>query len=237
MAPNWDRFPSSGSPRPRWRPQRKLLRIIPDSDQEDNCAEEGWNHRGRRCDRRAGRFLGRVADTSAGDVKNDCAFGNAGGSPAAIADQGSSLFGGVLGAVTSIAADATTQTNTANCNNLNITDVIDQDSNNKTKDTTKTMIEDSFNQDNSSSSHHLTERARAVSARALSAVSDVRTRSDGGGPRSPRSARRKSTFRNSRPVGLAEPELRVRRLPEQEAGQPLLARRADHEIGSGWPEV
>jgi hypothetical protein len=88
------------------------------------------------------------ADTSTGNLKNDCAFGNAGGSPAAIADQGSSLFGGVLGAVTSIAADATTQTNTANCNNLNITDVIDQDSNNKTKETTKTMIEDSFNQDN-----------------------------------------------------------------------------------------
>src|SRR3954454_11028142 len=61
------------------------------------------------------------ADTSTGNLKNDCAFGNAGGSPAAIADQGSSLFGGVLGAVTSIAADATTQTNTANCNNLNIT--------------------------------------------------------------------------------------------------------------------
>lgn len=35
-----------------------------------------------------------------------------------------------------------------NCTNLNITDVIDQDSNNRTESTTKSMIEDSFNQDN-----------------------------------------------------------------------------------------
>ena len=84
------------------------------------------------------------ADTSTGNVKNDCAFGNAGGSPSALAEQGSSLLGG-LGAVTSIVTDATSQANTGNCTNLNITDVFDQDSNNKSKETTKTMIEDSFN--------------------------------------------------------------------------------------------
>src|SRR5690242_16344870 len=38
-----------------------------------------------------------------------------------------------------------------------------------------------------------------------------------------------------RPVGLGEPHLRVRALPEQEPGQPLLPRRADHQIGVGLP--
>ena len=84
------------------------------------------------------------ADTSEGNLKNDCAFGNAGGTPTGLAQGGTSLLGGV-DAVTSIVTDATTQANTANCNNLNITDVIDQGSNNKEKTTTKTMIEDSFN--------------------------------------------------------------------------------------------
>ena len=86
------------------------------------------------------------ADTSTDNVSNDCAFGNVGGTPTGTATGGSSLLAGV-GAVTSIVTDATTQANTANCNNLNITDVFDQDSNNKTKESTKTMIEDSFNQD------------------------------------------------------------------------------------------
>src|SRR6185312_16275124 len=36
-----------------------------------------------------------------------------------------------------------------------------------------------------------------------------------------------------RTVGLAEPALRVRRLPQQEARQPLLPRRADDEVGVG----
>jgi hypothetical protein len=87
------------------------------------------------------------ADTSTDNVKNDCTFGNVGGTPTGTATGGTSLLGGV-DAVASIVTDATTQLNTGNCNNLNVTDVFDQDSNNKTKDTTKTMIEDSFNQDN-----------------------------------------------------------------------------------------
>ena len=70
------------------------------------------------------------ADTSTDNVSNDCAFGNAGGTPTGLAQGGSSLLGGV-GAVTSI-----------------VTDVFDQDSNNKSKETTKTMIEDSFNSEN-----------------------------------------------------------------------------------------
>ena len=84
------------------------------------------------------------ADTSTGNVKNDCAFGNVGGAPVGTAQGGDSLLGAV-GAVTSIVTDTTAQANTGNCTNLNITDVFDQDSNNKTKETTKTMIEDSYN--------------------------------------------------------------------------------------------
>ena len=87
------------------------------------------------------------ADTSMDNLKNDCAFGNVGGAPSGTAQGGSSLRGAV-DAVTSIVTDATAQANTGNCNNLNITDVFDQDSNNKDKTTTKTMIEDSYNQDN-----------------------------------------------------------------------------------------
>ena len=88
------------------------------------------------------------ADESHGNLKNDCAFGNQGGSPAALADQGDSLLGGLIGAVTSAATDASTQANTANCNNVNITDILDQDSNNRTKSTDKTMVEHSFNTKN-----------------------------------------------------------------------------------------
>ena len=87
------------------------------------------------------------ADTSKDNVKNDCAFGNQGGTPTALAEQGSSLLG-ALGLVTSLATDATTQANTGNCNNVNVTDVLDQDSNNRMKSWDKTSVEDSFNTDN-----------------------------------------------------------------------------------------
>src|SRR5690606_2046798 len=38
-----------------------------------------------------------------------------------------------------------------------------------------------------------------------------------------------------RPVGLGEPDLRVGRLPQQEAGETLFARRPDDEVGVGLP--
>ena len=84
------------------------------------------------------------ASDSKGNVKNDCAFGNQGGTPTATADQGSSLLG-ALGAVTALATDATTQTNTGNCTNLNVTDLLDTDSNNRMDSTSKTRVEDSYN--------------------------------------------------------------------------------------------
>jgi hypothetical protein len=57
-------------------------------------------------------------DTSEGNLTNDCQFGNQGGSPTASAVGGSSLLG-VVGVVTSLATDATSQLNTLNCNNIN----------------------------------------------------------------------------------------------------------------------
>jgi hypothetical protein len=84
------------------------------------------------------------ADTSTGNLTNDCAFGNAGGSPAAGAVGGDSLLG-VAAPVISAAIDATTQANTLNCNNVNISDILDQNSNNRSKRVEKTTIDDSFN--------------------------------------------------------------------------------------------
>ena len=49
------------------------------------------------------------ADTSSGNLKNDCTFGNEGGAPAAGAIGGSSLVGDVAGLVTSAAGGVTTQ--------------------------------------------------------------------------------------------------------------------------------
>jgi hypothetical protein len=83
--------------------------------------------------------------TSSGNVGNDCAFGNQGGSPSAMGDSGSSLLGAV-GAVAALATDATTQANTANCTNVNVTDLLDDASGNTTSTTDRTKIEDSFNQ-------------------------------------------------------------------------------------------
>ena len=83
------------------------------------------------------------ADESTGNLSNDCAFGNEGGSPAASAENNSLVS--AITAVVGLAADATTQANTLDCNNLNIEDVLDQDSNNETTTKSKSMIEDSFN--------------------------------------------------------------------------------------------
>ena len=86
-------------------------------------------------------------DTSEGNLKNDCQFGNQGGSPTADALGGSSVLGAV-GVVTSLATDATSQLNTLNCNNINVSDLVDSDSNNRDSAETRTKIEDSGNTDN-----------------------------------------------------------------------------------------
>ena len=86
------------------------------------------------------------ADTSSGNLKNDCAFGNEGGAPEAGAVGGSSLLGaGLVGAVASAASSITSQANTLNCNNVQLKDLVDQGSNNRDETDTKTTVKDSFN--------------------------------------------------------------------------------------------
>jgi hypothetical protein len=85
------------------------------------------------------------ADTSSDNVANDCAFGNAGGSPQAGAFGGSSLVGDLLGVVAGTATGAATQANTGNCTNLQLKDLSDTDSNNTNGSVVERHIEDSYN--------------------------------------------------------------------------------------------
>ena len=89
------------------------------------------------------------ADTTEGNLTNDCAFGNSTGETSQMLDGGSSLLGTIAGLVTGAVANAPVQTNALNCNNVNVEDVFDSNSNNTTREVDVTEIEDSFNQ-----SHH-----------------------------------------------------------------------------------
>ena len=79
-----------------------------------------------------------------GNLSNDCAFGQAGPQVRSSATGGSSLLG-IAGLVTDIVAPVTTQTQLLNCNNINVSDVIDFNSNNTDQTSTRTEIEDSGN--------------------------------------------------------------------------------------------
>ena len=83
-------------------------------------------------------------DTSKDNVSNDCQFGNQGGSPVANAVGGNSLLGAV-GLVTATATDVTGQLNTLNCNNINVSDLVDSDSNNRATSENRTRVDGSFN--------------------------------------------------------------------------------------------
>ena len=86
------------------------------------------------------------ADTTSSDnVGNDCAFGNAGGSPQSGAFGGTSLVGDLVGAIASTATSAATQTNTGNCTNLQLKDLVDEGSNNADDSVVERHYEDSFN--------------------------------------------------------------------------------------------
>ena len=85
-------------------------------------------------------------DVKKDNLENDCQFGNQGGSPTAGATGGNSLLG-AASLVTSTAIDVTSQLNTLNCNNINVSDLLDSDSNNRTEQTEKTSVEGSFNND------------------------------------------------------------------------------------------
>jgi hypothetical protein len=83
-------------------------------------------------------------DVKKDNLENDCEFGNQGGSPIANATGGDSVLG-ALSLVTSTATDVTGQLNTLNCNNINVTDLVDSNSNNDRKTTNRTSINDSSN--------------------------------------------------------------------------------------------
>jgi hypothetical protein len=83
-------------------------------------------------------------DVNSDNISNDCQFGNTTG------DTNQGLFGGssLLGALsplTGAVANAPIQTNLLNCTNVNVSDVIDQDSNNTDTTVQRTWIDDSFN--------------------------------------------------------------------------------------------
>ena len=84
------------------------------------------------------------ADEESGNLSNECAFSNTGGAVSQLQQGGSSLAG-LTDIIIGTATNITAQADTLNCNNVNVEDIIDSDSNNKTKETNKTMIEDSFN--------------------------------------------------------------------------------------------
>jgi len=90
-------------------------------------------------------FADDYTNVESGNVSNDCAFGQAGSEVSQNLTGGSSLLG-VAGLVTGLAAPVTTQTQAANCTNVNVSDVFDSESNNTTRTSTRTTIEDSFNE-------------------------------------------------------------------------------------------
>lgn len=83
-------------------------------------------------------------DTKKDNLENECDFSNEGGDVEQGLLGGSSPVG-VVGAVAGLAANATSQLDTLNCNNVNVQDVVDLDSNNEESTTTRTSVEDSFN--------------------------------------------------------------------------------------------
>jgi hypothetical protein len=84
-------------------------------------------------------------DVSEGNLTNDCAFGNQGGSPTAGALGGDNGLLGAVSLVTSLATDVTGQLNTLNCNNINVSDLVDNNSNNRRSTESQTHVDDSFN--------------------------------------------------------------------------------------------
>ena len=85
------------------------------------------------------------ADTEKGNLSNDCSFENVGGDVEQGVVGGTGGLVALIGAVTGIAGNATTQADTLHCNNVQLKDLIDEGSNNETKTVTETKIEDSNN--------------------------------------------------------------------------------------------
>ena len=83
-------------------------------------------------------------DTNKDNVSNDCRFGNQSGPATQSLVGGSSLLG-VADALTGTVTQATGQLNTLNCTNVNVSDLVDNNSNNSTSTADKTAVQHSFN--------------------------------------------------------------------------------------------
>ena len=85
------------------------------------------------------------ADTKKDDVTNDCTYGNMSGAATGTQTGGDSLLGGALETFIGTVTNAATQANTTNCTNVVTTDVLDQDSNNKTTTVDSAKLDHSYN--------------------------------------------------------------------------------------------
>ncbi len=116
-----------------------------DGDKHDG-GDDGHDDDGNDDDGNGGGGNGGGEDngTSEGNLANECEFGNESGDVEQGLFGGSSLLG-VADTLVGTATNAATQLNTLNCNNVNVTDVIDVDSNNDTSSVERTFVEESFN--------------------------------------------------------------------------------------------
>ena len=85
------------------------------------------------------------ADTTEGNITNDCAFGNSTGETSQFVDGGSNLLASIANLVTGAVVNVPAQTNALNCTNVQLKDVIDSGSGNTSATVTEREIEDSFN--------------------------------------------------------------------------------------------
>jgi hypothetical protein len=85
-----------------------------------------------------------ASNTSTGNLSNDCQFGNQSGD-ATTGLFGSSSILGVADTLIGAATQATSQVNALNCTNVNVSDLVDNNSNNDTREAEQTFVHDSFN--------------------------------------------------------------------------------------------
>ena len=115
-------------------------------DSSHNSSHDSHKHHGK--DDKGHSHSKEDNDTSEGNLKNDCQFGNQSGDATSGIFGGTSLLGAVASPITDVVTNAATQTNALNCTNVNVSDLVDSDSNNDTKSAEKTFVDHSFNNDN-----------------------------------------------------------------------------------------
>ena len=83
-------------------------------------------------------------NVSTDNVSNNCQFGNQSGDANQGLFGGSSLLG-VASALTGAVANTAGQVNALNCTNVNVSDLVDNNSNNDTRSAEQTFVDGSFN--------------------------------------------------------------------------------------------